>query len=97
EWRGSVIDSTSVRSVQACVTIISSARFITGITSEGLDLFRVQMKSRSRRGHHVLLHHHGTEVVGAIFYRHLPNAGPLRDQRTLDVGDVAQNNPLQRL
>src|SRR5260370_36928220 len=73
----SVIDSASVRSVQQFVTIISSARFITRITNEGLALFRCQTKNRSPRAHRVLPPHYGTEGNCPILSRPLPNAGGL--------------------
>src|SRR5207244_2590029 len=92
-----VIDSDGTGSVQQLVRIISPPRFVAGITDQRLDLLRVQAKSRPGGAHHIFLHHYRTEVVGAIFERHLPDLRALRTPRTLDVVDVVQKNPRERL
>ena len=62
-----VIDSARGRSVQQFVTIISAARFVSGIADERLNFGCIETKRRSRSAHYVFLHHHRTEVVRPIF------------------------------
>src|SRR5437870_1797501 len=83
--------------IQKLVPIIPSARFVAGIANKRLDLLSIQSERCPGAAYHIFFHHHGAEIVRSVFKRHLADAGSLRHPRALDIVDVIQKNPGQRL
>src|SRR5438477_9200211 len=79
------------------IPVVVAARRVTRFANEALDLFGVQPKRCSGAAYHIFFHHHAPEIVGPKFQCHLPNPRPLRHPGALDILDVVQKNPGQRL
>src|SRR3984893_16438151 len=72
------IDNVPGRSVQQFVPVISAPRLVASLANERFNSRRVQAKCRAGGADYVFLHHHRTEVVRAVFQRHLTDVGALR-------------------
>src|SRR5581483_7856128 len=70
---------------------------VAGLADGGLDLLQRQVVDRAGRGDDVLLDHQAAHVVGAEEERQLADLQPLRDPGRLDVGDVVEVEPGDRL
>ena len=78
--------------IQELVPIIPASRLVAGVADQGLDLRRIQPKSRAGAAHDIFLHHDRSEVVRPVFQGHLADVRALRHPRALDVGKVVQEN-----
>src|SRR5271166_6457769 len=79
------------------IKYIPLPRYIPRFADGVLDLFECQVVDRSRRGDDVLFDHQAAHVVGAEEERRLADLGALRDPRRLDVADVVEVEPGNRL
>jgi len=65
--------------------------------NERVDLLRVQSECRPGAAHHILFHHHRTEIIRAISERDLSDLRALRHPGTLHIVDIVEENPGQCL
>jgi len=72
-------------------------RFVAEVFDEPLHVADGHAKRRAGLGHDIFLDHDAAEIVRAVFQRHLPDLQALRDPRALDVLEIIQINPRERL
>ena len=76
---------------------VSLSRHVASFTDGTLDLIQGQIVHGASGCDHVFLDHQAAHIVGAEEESQLPDLGALRDPRRLNVGNVVEKEPRNRL
>ena len=79
------------------IPVITLPRFEPKITDEAPHIGNVHAKSGASTAHHVFFNHDAAQIVGPIFERDLPNLKTLSHPGALDIRNVIEIDPTERL
>src|SRR5204862_5209370 len=88
---------TLVPSLDQPIPVVTLVRLVAQVRDQPLHVRHAHAEGRARLRDHVLLNHDAAQIIGAVLQRDLANVRTLRHPGTLDVRDVVQVNPAQRL
>ena len=83
--------------IQQAIPVVALMRFVAQIGNQPLHVGDGHAEGRAGLADDIFLNHDAAEVVRAEFQRNLADFQTLRDPRALDVGEIIQVNPAQRL